>query len=191
MRIYLLAALCSGVLFSALVSAQTTTAQQELARPTASDGGKAEIVPARPVAESADQLNGLVTAATVDGLVLTVTIDRSVVTLDSAMAARVPRSSTGSNRKVAGDVVRATAFIGNEVIGTTVTPDNVVNASEEGGLVRTERRQIVIAIAAERPIERVEIDAPATGARATLDVRSAYAEFCKADPGGKWCPKPH
>ena len=189
MRIHILAALCAGSIFAGQVSAQLATAQQELARPSASDGGKVEMLPARPVEESADELNGLVKAETVDGLVLVVTIDRTTVTLDSAMPARVLRSSTGSDRKVAGDMVRATAFVGNEAIAATVMPDNVVHASEDGGLVRIERRQIVIPLAANRPIERVEINAPATGARATLDVRVGYTEFCKADPAGKWCPR--
>lgn len=189
MRILMLATLFSAALSVQPLAAESIGGQQEMPRPTVSDGGKVEMLPARPVEETADELNGLVMAETVDGLVLAVTIDRSAVTLDSAMPARVPRSSTGSDRKVAGDIVRATAFVGNEAIATTVTPDNVVNASEGGGLVRTERRQIVIALAANRPIERVEIEAAATGARATIDVRTAYAAFCKADPGGKWCPK--
>jgi hypothetical protein len=188
MRIHMLAGLLAGGLWVPVLAAQSA-AQQQVPQPSASDGGKVEVQPARPVAETADELNGLVTTATVDGLVLAVTIDRATVTLNSVVLARVPRSSTGADRKVAGDVVRATAYINNEAVATTVTPDNVVNASEGEGLVRTERRQIVIALASDRPIERVEIDAPATGARATLDVRAAYAEFCKADPAGKWCPR--
>jgi len=193
MRILMFAALCFGALIAARVSAQAVVVpeeeDEEETRPTASDGGKVEIVPTRSLDENADQLNKLVAAETVDGLVLVVTIDRSSVTLDSATPARVPRRLTGLERKTAGDVVRATAFVGSDSIASTVTPDNVINASEGGGLVRSDRRQVTIVLAADRPIESVEIDAPATGAKARLDVRPAYAQYCKADPAGRWCPQ--
>ena len=189
MRFLVFAALWSSVFMVARVSAQTAEPEEEETRPAASDGGKVEVLPSRPIEQDADQLNELVAAETVDGLVLVVTIDRASVTLDSAVPARVPRRLTGPDRKIAGDVVRTTGFVNNEEIASTVTADNVVNASEGGGLVRTERRQITIVLAAERPIESVAIDAPATGAIARLDVRAAYAEYCKADPTGKWCPK--
>jgi hypothetical protein len=88
---------------------------------------------------------------------------------------------------VEGDQVRATAFIGNQSVATTVVPDNVLNASEGGGLVRTDKRQISLALAADRPVDTVTIEALATNARATLDVRQAYARACEADRSSKWC----
>ena len=98
--------------------------------PTASDGGRAELLPARPVAPDADPITRLVADALVDGL---------------------------------------------------------LNASEGGGLVRTDKRQISLALAADRPVDSVTIEALATNARATLDVRQAYSRACEADRNSKWC----
>jgi hypothetical protein len=155
--------------------------------PTASDGGRAELLPARPVAPDADPVMRLVADTMVDGLVVSVTIDGATVTLDSAVLARVPRRQARADRAVEGDQVRATAFIGNQSVATTVVPDNVLNASEGGGLVRTDKRQISLALAADRPVDTVTIEALATNARATLDVRQAYARACEADRSSKWC----
>ncbi len=155
--------------------------------PTASGGGKAVLLAPRPVVERDDPLNQAVAAQTVDGMVLVITIDGAVVGLDSATPARVPKRQARSSREGAGDVVKATAFAGGLTLSTTVVPDTVLNASEGGGLVRTERRQISLVLAADRPIETVSIVALATGANATLDVRSAYARICEADRSNKWC----
>ena len=155
--------------------------------PTASDGGKAELLPPRPLADSADPLNQHVAQETVDGVVLVVTIDGASVTLDSATLARIPRRMARTDRATDGDAVKATAFAGGQAIATTVVPDNVINASEGDGLVRTTRRQITLTIASDRPIDTVQVEAPATGASGSLDVRSAYAQICDADPKSKWC----
>jgi len=158
--------------------------------PYASEGGKAQIIPSRPVTESEDTLNTLSKEATTDGLAVVITIDGTNVTLDSVAFARVPRALARANRKVEGDSVLATAFSGGKRVASTVVPDQTVNASEDGGIVRLTRRQVALVLAADVPIERVEIEASATNARGSLDVRSAYAEICKADPQNKWCPGP-
>jgi hypothetical protein len=157
--------------------------------PSASNGGKAELLPPRPLAAEADPLNRRVAADTVDGLILTVTIDGDAVVLDSAVAARVPRKLARAERDPGPDAVKATALANGQVISTTVVPDTVINAQEDGGLVRTPRRQIALVLATDRPADTVAIEAPATGARASLDVRSAYAEICRADPRNKWCAR--
>lgn len=161
-------------------------AQREPA-PSASDGGKVEVIPATPVAPDADPVMRLVAEATVDGLVVSVTIDGASVRLDAAVLARVPKRQARGDRAVEGDFVRATAFAGGHVVATTIVPDNVINASEGGGLVRTEKRQLSLALSADRPVETVVVEAPATGARASLDVRPAYARACEADRNSKWC----
>ena len=158
--------------------------------PSASAGGKVEIIPPKPLDAAADPVNARSNEATTDGLAIVVTIDGANVTLDSAAFARVPRVLARADRKVEGDVVRAVAFAGGQRITSSVTPDLTVNASEQGGIVRVTKRQVSMVLAADRPIERIEIEAPATNARGSLDVRSAYAEICRADPKNKWCPGP-
>jgi hypothetical protein len=165
----------------------TGSAAQREPAAAASDGGKVELLPARPIAPEADPVVQLVAGNTVDGLVVAVTIDGASVHLDSAVLARVPKRQARADRNVEGDVVRATAFAGGQAVATTIVPDNVVNASEGGGLVRTEKRQLSIALAADRPVETVVIEAAATGARASLDVRPAYARACEADRNSRWC----
>ena len=95
-----------------------------------------------------------------------------------------------ADRETAGDMVKATAVSGGQTIATTIVPDTVLNAAEEEGLVRTTRRQISLVLASDGPIDTVEIEALATGARASLDVKSAYAEICEANRDSNWCPKP-
>jgi|KBSMisStandDraft_5_1062788.scaffolds.fasta_scaffold211653_2 hypothetical protein len=179
----------SMVLLAACATAIAQTDERQ-PMPSASAGGKVEIIPPKPLDASADPVNARSNEATTDGLAIVITIDGANVTLDSAAFARVPRTLARADRKVEGDVVRAVAFVGSQRIASSVVPDTTVNASEGAGIVRVTKRQVVLVLAADRPIERVEIEAPATNARGSLDVRSAYAEICKADPGNKWCPSP-
>jgi hypothetical protein len=191
---------CAGALLATMIAtsawAQAPSpspgqAQAEPAgvgRPTASQGGKAELTPPRPVAESDDPVNKRVAADTVDGVVLTITIDGGSVTLDAVAPARVPRRVARANRDPVGDAVKVTGLIADKVVATTVVPDNVLNASEGEGVVRTTRRQISVALATDRPLDTVVVEAPATAAKASLDVRAAYARICEADPRNKWCP---
>jgi hypothetical protein len=102
----------------------------------------------------------------------------------------VPRRQARSDRAGGADVVRATAFLGAQALATTVVPDTVLNASEGGGLVRTERRQIALVLALDRAVDTVVVEALATNARATLDVRQAYARACETDRSSKWCQQP-
>jgi hypothetical protein len=159
------------------------------AEPTASHGGKVQVRPPRPVTDTEDRVNQLASNETVDGVVLSITINDTAVTLDHVAPARVPRRSTGVRRDLEGDRVTVTGLIGGKVVATTIVPDNVLNASEGGGLVRTPRRQLAVALATDRPLETVRVEAPATGATATLDARAAYARICEADPRNKWCPQ--
>jgi hypothetical protein len=139
------------------------------------------------VADAADPVNQRVNAQTVDGVVLTITIDGATVTLDAVAPARVPRRVARANRDPVGDAVKVTGLIGGKAVATTIAPDNVLNASEGQGLVRTTRRQLAIALATDQPLDSVTVEAPATAAKATLDVRAAYARICEADPRNKWC----
>jgi hypothetical protein len=176
-----MAVACSGV------SAQVDDRQPA---PSASAGGRAEAIPPRPLDATADPVNARANEATTDGLAIVVTIDGASVTLDSAAFARVPRMLARADRKVDGEVVRAVAFAGGQRVASTVVPDTTVNASEGAGIVRISKRQIALVLATDRPVDRVDIEAPATNARGSVDVRAAYAEVCKADPKNKWCPGP-
>jgi len=170
----------------------------EPATPRASHGGKVEWQPPRPVAAEADPVNVRAQAETVDGIVVVVTLDGASVTLDSVTPARVPRRQARLARQGldASVAVKATALANGQIVTTTTLPDPIFNASEGGGLVRTERRQVSLVLAAERAIDTVQIEAPATGASATLDVRAAYAPYCRSskgnpdtEQGGRWCPR--
>jgi hypothetical protein len=51
------------------------------------------------------------------------------------------------------------------------------------GLVRLAKRQVVLSLPAPHALNAVEVSAPATGATARLDVRAAYAPYCKKPVG--------
>lgn len=189
MRYLMLAALLLNTGWAVEVMAQSETRQSDELRPSASDGGQVELLPERPVDEGSDPANTKATAETVNGLALVITIDGAAVTLDSAVLARVPRNLARADRKLDGDIVRARGYANGQLVATTVAPDNVINASEGDGLVRMERRQIVLVLAADRPIDRVEIEAAATNAKASLDVGAAYTKICEADPASQWCAR--
>lgn len=143
-------------------------------------------IPGQPVVSTADPVNQRVAASTVDGLMVVVTISGDTVRLDSATPARVPAARRDS---AGGDRVTATGFAGGIQISQVSVPDGVVNVQEGVGLVRVTRRQVVLPLPAPRPLDTVEIRAPATGATARLDVRPAYAAYCEGprrDP--RMCP---
>jgi hypothetical protein len=188
MRQLMLTIILLGASWTASLQAQTSPPKEE-PRATASDGGTVELLPEQPVADPTDPANVRSSADTVDGLAVVVTIDRGTVTLDSAALARVPRHLTQADRKLAGDLVKASGFSKGQLVTTSVASDNVVNAEEGGGLVRTEKRQVAIMLAADRPLDRVDIEAPATNAKGSVDVGSAYALICDNDPKSKWCPR--
>jgi len=188
-RFLLSASLMLVACFALPVSAQTDREPAVAATPTASHGGTAELLPPRPLADADDALNQRVGTETVDGLAIALTIDEAHITLDSVELARVPRRQARENRNTGGDQVKVTGLVGGREISTTVVPDNVLNASEGGGLVRTGKRQIFVTLAADRPLDAVRVEAPATSASAVLDVRGAYARICAADPRSKWCPR--
>ena len=151
-------------------------------------------IPSRPVPETEDELNRFTAANTVDGLVITVTIDGPNISLDQATPARIPNKPR-LQIKGEGDLAPVTAVglaSGARVSQATV-PDSVLRALDDWGgkgeTVRVTRRQVTIPLSAPSALDSVEVSAPATGARATLDVRSAYAELCRASRGSSnYCP---
>jgi hypothetical protein len=162
---------------------------QEIAAPVASHGGRVELVPGAPVQEDDDPVNRLVASETVDGLLLSITLDGATASLDSAVLARIPKRLARPDRQVHGDAVEVRGLIDGQEATRTTVPDNLVNASEGDGLVRTTRRQIAVALVADRPLDAVHVRAPATGLDTVLDVSSAYAFICEADRGNRWCPR--
>ena len=69
--------------------------------------------------------------------------------------------------------------------------DGVLNAQEGSGIVRLTKRQVVVSLPAPRALDTVEVSAPATGATARIDVRAAYAAYCKEyRKDNKYCPTP-
>lgn len=146
---------------------------------------RVEDTPPRPVSEAEDPLNRLVSNETVDGLVVAVTIDGTNISLDQAMPARIPRI-TRVDRLGSGDLspVTAIGYASGVRVSEAQAPDSVLRALDDwngrGQTVRFTRREVVIALPAPRALDTVEVIAPATGARARLDVRSAYAPWCRA-----------
>lgn len=155
---------------------------------TAAVKGEAQISEPRPIADADDPVNRMVQAANTPGLMVTVTIDGDRVTLDNATPAMIPRAAV-RRLPPGGDQVRAVASAGGRVVAETLVPDQVVNAQEGVGLVRTTRRQISLLLPTGRAVDTLLIEAPATDARATLDVRAAYAPWCRAAQDGEWCPR--
>lgn len=157
--------------------------------PFASAGGTVRLVAPRPVAPQEDPLNAFSEAQTVDGMIVSLTIDGDTAVLEDAVAARVPR--TAANRDGKGlddsDVVIVTAFAGGREVARAVVPDLVRNTQEGEGLVLMTRRQLSLALAADRPIDRIQVEAPATNARASFNTSASYDWICEADPRNKWC----
>jgi hypothetical protein len=143
-------------------------------------------IPPRPIPEAEDPVNRFVAANTIEGLVLSVTIDGTAVTLDQATPARI-RKTQRMQPDREGDLAPVTAvgYAGGARISEARAPDSVLRALDDwngrGRLVRVTRRQVLIALPAPRALDTVEIIAPATGARARLDVRAAYARWCRQD----------
>lgn len=184
MRILILAMTAIMMIsFPTGVGAQQARGTDDL-RPYASDGGEVRFEPVRPVDAASDPVNETVLAGTTEGIVLTLTISGRSVALDGALAARIPKLA---RRDSEGEVVRAKAFAGGDLIGEAVVADPIVNILEGEGLVRVEKRQVTIAIIANRPVDRVEVEAAATGARASFDVAGAYGWICQKDQRSKWC----
>jgi hypothetical protein len=142
----------------------------------------------RPVAAANDPVNRKVAAETADGLVVVVTIDGPSVRLDSATAARIPRTAPQRGPK-GGDRVTAVGFAGGARVSEGSAADQVLNAQEGGGIVRLTKRQVTISLLAPRAIDTVEVSAPATGASGRLDTRGAYAAFAEACRSGKGDPR--
>jgi hypothetical protein len=178
--------LLSGALFLALAACNPPAGQSSTAGPKPPAQPTIRDLPKTPVKDADDPINRLVANETVDGLVLSVTIDGANVTLDQATPARVrkvARKPTGQ-----GDYAPVTAvgFAGGAQISQVAVPDSVIRALDDwntphnGALVRVTKRQVVIPLAAARALDTVEVTAPATGAHARLDVRPAYADYCRA-----------
>lgn len=145
---------------------------------------KRELEP-RPVSAAEDPVNKRVAATTADGLVLVVTIDGTSVKLDSATAARVPRTAHQRGAKEAGDRVTAVGFAGGARVSEASVADQVLNVQEQTGIVRLTKRQVTLTLLAPQAIDTVEVSAPATGATGKLDTRGAYAAFAEACKSGK------
>jgi len=156
---------------------------------TASDGGRAVQGGTEPLADDADPLNQMVRAETTDGLVVALTIDGAAVRLDAATPARVPLSIAKARRDTGGDSVIVVGYAGGAEVARTEIPDQVLNASEGSGLVRNTRRQVVVPLATSRPIDEIEVTAPATSARARLDVSGAWQPYCDREGRSAWCVK--
>lgn len=143
----------------------------------------------RPVAAADDPVNALA-AYNTDGLVLTLTIDSATVHLDSVVLAQIPQSATKRRTRLRGDQVTVVGFADGTRISEASAPDGTLNVQEGTGLVRMTRRQVVVSLPAPRALDTVQVVAPATGAKAQLDVRSAYAMYCKEyRQDNRYCPR--
>jgi hypothetical protein len=143
----------------------------------------------RPIAVADDSVNKLAESQ-IDGLVLAVTIDGASIQLDNVTLAKFPRSASQRGTG-AGDRVTVVGFASGARVSEGSAPDTVLNVQEGVGVVRLTKRQVVLSLPAPRAVDTVEVSAPATGATARIDVRSAYAPYCKEyRSDNKFCPSP-
>jgi predicted NAD/FAD-dependent oxidoreductase len=126
-------------------------------------------------------VNKFAAKTTVDGLVLAVTIDGAAITLDKAMPARIPRATS---RKPGDSAVTAIGFAQGAKISEISVADQQINVQEGVGVVTVTKRQVILALPAPRALDTVEISAPASGARARIDVRSVYSKPIQTDEEG-------
>ena len=166
-----------------------------LAAPSAAQEARVRDTPPRPLAEAEDPVNRLAEAQTVDGLVLTVLIDGPAVTLQQAVAARIPRKPQPlalSEREEDFASVIAYGYAGGRQVSRAHVPDSVIRALDDwtgrGQTVRVTRREVVIPLPAPQALDSVVVIAPATRAQARLDVRRAYALWCREGGQSPYCP---
>lgn len=181
-------ALCLLLAAGGAARAQDVDRAATFGTPTASDGGTAVLQPTQPIDAQRDPVNEKVQKETVDGLIVVVTIDGANVRLDSATPARVPRKASQPAKQAAPEQVTVSGLVGGNAVTRNVVLDPVVRIQEGQGVVRVDQRQITVALATDRALEAIRVQAPATHADQTLDVRDAYAPYCKNDPRGAWCP---
>lgn len=144
----------------------------------------------RPVEAAQDPVNRQA-ATSVDGLVIAITIDGPSVRLDHVTLARIPRTASQRSSPIKGDQVTVVGFADNTRVSESIVPDAVLNAEEGAGLVRLTKRQVILSLPAPRALDTIEVSAPATGARARLDVRAAYAPYCREyNRDNRYCPSP-
>ncbi|MEO5580734.1 MAG: hypothetical protein ABIR58_08745 [Gemmatimonadaceae bacterium] len=144
----------------------------------------------RPMSAADDPVNRQA-ASNIDALVLTVTIDSTSIRLDRVTLARIPRGAAQRFSGAGGDRVTAIGFAAGARVSDASAPDAVLNAQEGVGLMRLTKRQVVLSLPAPRALDTVEVSATATGATARLDVRSAYALYCREyRRDNRLCPTP-
>lgn len=142
-----------------------------------------------PVTVADDSVNKLAESQ-IDGLVLAVTIDGAAIQLDNVTLTKLPRNASQRGAG-AGDRVTVVGFAAGARVSESSAPDTVLNVQEDVGVVRLTKRQVVLSLPAPRAVDTVEVSAPATGATARIDVRSAYAPYCKEyRSDNKFCPSP-
>lgn len=145
----------------------------------------------RPVVADSDPVNLLQRQSTIDGLVLTLTIDSTSIHLESVVLTKIPSTASQRGTGAGGDRVTAVGFAAGVRVAEASAADAVLNVQEGVGVVRLAKRQVVVALPAPRALDTVEVSAPATGATARLDVRAAYAPYCKEyRPDNKYCSAP-
>ena len=122
---------------------------------------------------------------------IALTIDGTSIQLDSVTLARIPRAASQRGAGAGGDRVTAVGFAASTRVSESSAPDAVLNVQEGVGLVRLTKRQVVLSLPAPRALDTVEVSAPATGATSRIDVRAAYAPYCKEyRSDNKFCPSP-
>ena len=80
-----------------------------------------------------------------------------------------------------------TGLTNGRTVGRVQVADVSQRVVEGVGLQRTDDRVIHAALPTPGVVEEIEVSVSATGTRTRLDVRSAYAEMCRAVPTSVPC----
>ena len=140
----------------------------------------------RQVAPTADVVNVAAAQTSGPALVVTVEVDGSSVALVRARVLRTPAAPP--RRETAADLVLFRAFRGNEVVGTAIVSDPVINVQEGVGLVELEQRSVTASVPMERPADILEV-ASTQGrfAAARFPVANVVLAHCREFPASPLC----
>jgi len=131
-----------------------------------------------------DSVNQWVLQQTTLGFVASLLVDGKSMTVQRVIVTRVAKARPANGK---GDTVLAVGLRdGREVVRVTIQ-DPLYSIVEHSGLVRNDRRQIIVALPTEQRLDQIDITLSANGASAKIDARPAIVEFCRAQPTSSFC----
>jgi hypothetical protein len=135
-----------------------------------------------------DPVNRYVQDRTVSGLIVSLEIDGSRISLTGAQPARIPKARR--RRLPKGDSVTVVALSKGVQAAESIVSDRLLAIEENAGMIKRDKRQILVAVETPRPIDSIQVRVSATGAVQEFDVRGFFREICRVLPRDPACQDP-